>query len=359
MHVQATELTAYIHIGPHKTGSTHVQSFISDHAAELAQANVYWPADGRGTVFKPKRLSSFARALISGDQQRIKQEEQVFLFIKRSRDLNRNIIISAEALGVLNTTGVQALRSIFEGYQLRIIFGYRNPVSMMVSTHYELNKIPGDFRTTFATYLLETLSRPARHLQVLTMLDTFTDVVGMSHMYIIDLAGASQNGADITYVIICQIARIHCDNRKLFEEPSLKNSGSSLITKQVFGYFQSYLGVEKEATCRPCEGYDMFYQQFYKMTIDPDRKHSHFPVVQSSLHLLAPYAKEVDAALRAKYGARILHGNATANYEVIDHGIAVEDLDILKFTRSVYWKQWLENVYQWARNESMLCGCTM
>jgi hypothetical protein len=83
-----------------------------------------------------------------------------------------------------------------------------------------------------------------------------------------------------------------------------------------------------------------------------------FPTLASSLHLLAPYAKEVDAALRTKYGARILHGNATANYEVIDHGIAVEDLDIEEFITQAYWRDWLDKAYQWAVVEKLPCGCS-
>ena len=43
---------AIVHIGPHKTGSSHVQFYFASHAAEVAQQGFYWPqkVDSKGKL---------------------------------------------------------------------------------------------------------------------------------------------------------------------------------------------------------------------------------------------------------------------------------------------------------------------
>ena len=190
------------------------------------------------------------------------------------------------------------------------------------------------------------------------MLDTFSSVVGVDKMYVIDLAGASADHVDVTYVIVCEMMGVGCNDKKIFTAPTERNAGTSLVPLQVFSYVNAYVKLSKPAQCRPCTEASQYYAQFAAMVEAEVVPRKAFPVLVSSLHLLAPYAKEVDAALRTKYGARILHGNATANYEVIDNGINVVDLDAEQFTTQAYWRDWQEAVYQWAVKEKLLCGCS-
>jgi hypothetical protein len=333
---------------------------MSLNAAELAKSNIYWPVTRWGKYYDTKGLWQFGNQFRNEDLSQITQDHEMIEFIVNSRKRKHHIILSAESFDQMNTAAVAALKNLLQGFEMQVIFAYRNPISMMVSTHYELNKHPEHFSESFATYLMSALHHLPQHLQVLSMLDTFSNVVGVDRMHIIDLAGASADHVDVTYVMVCELMNVCCNNRAMFTAPTERNAGSSLVHMQVFSYLNAYVKLNKPASCRACEKPSISdqYARFAAMVEAKAVPRKPFPLLVSSLHLLAPYAKEVDAALRAKYSTRILHGNATANYEVIDHGIAVEDLDVEEFTTQAYWRDWLEKVYQWAVAEKLLCGCS-
>jgi hypothetical protein len=52
--MQAAELEAYVHVGPRKTGSTHIQNFLQPNAAKLAQENFHWPHHENNQSFNAK-----------------------------------------------------------------------------------------------------------------------------------------------------------------------------------------------------------------------------------------------------------------------------------------------------------------
>lgn len=283
------------------------------------------------------------------------------MFIEECRKKKRNIIMSSEALDDLTAEQVQTLVKTLEGFEVNIIYVYRNALSMMISLHNQLNKHVERSSFAFSTYLMGALTKPSGFMRTLRVLDTYTTVVDTAHLHIIDHAGTEASDTDLTYVIVCEIIGLFCNKKAMFASPTEENTSRNLVAYQVYAYFKAYLqnyhspANDANSHCHICKVEETFpaFEKYVQERSNRDK----LPLLHTTLHLLAPYAKEVDAALRTKYGARILHGNATANYEVIDHGIAVEELNVEEFNMEKYWRDWLEKMYQWAAKRDVLCDC--
>jgi hypothetical protein len=260
--------------------------------------------------------------------------------------------MSSEALDDLTTEQVRTLVNALHGFEVNIMYVYRNALSMLISVHNQRNKHVERNSMAFSTYLMEALTQPTGFMRTVSVLDTYTQAVDPAHLHIIDHAGTEASGTDLTYVIVCEILGLFCNKKAMFASPGEENTSKNLVVYPVYAYFKAHIknnhspANSTTAFCHICKGEGTF--PVFEKYVQERSNRASFPLLHTTLHLLAPYAKEVDAALRAKYGARILHDNTTANYEVIDHGIAVEELNVEEFNLQKYWRDWLEKVYEWA-----------
>jgi hypothetical protein len=118
---QAADLKAYVHVGPHKTGSTHVQNFLQSIAENLARKNYHWPHYENNLNFDTKDLSEFGNNLSEGKSLDQGRGEAAVKFIEQCRREKRNIIMSSEALDDLTAEQVQTLVATLEGFEVNIM----------------------------------------------------------------------------------------------------------------------------------------------------------------------------------------------------------------------------------------------
>lgn len=356
-----------MHVGPHKAASTYIQAFLSVHTDDLARYNVYWPysVEENGTSVSTKGLSSFAHILIS--QQ---QDAPEFLFMKNffqdSLRKSRNIILSAEALDMLSTSSVDILKTMLQGFDVTIVYVYRELLSHMLSHYLALNKFEHDikFSSSIATYLTTAMDYISGILKPLPVLAVYEGAFGKNNLKIIDLIGSENNQIDIAYVVVCEIMGVGCSDKVLFAPVKLSaNHGHSLVTSEAFSYYNVYVekhSLESNAACRFCsnllKAFKLFDAEYHKQRSAGTVLA--LPVLKSSLSMLIPYAENMDAELRTKYGDNMIHGNRTANLNYMRESIQVEALDFEKFLTDIYWERWMQKLYKEDLAKGSLCPCS-
>lgn len=112
--------TIYIHIGPHKTGSTSVQSWAQASTLAFSNADVYFPFSGRNIDGNHSELAWS----ISGDERSKASVFYSFLQEIRGRRESK-IFISGEEFEYLSTSSVASLRSLLGDMDVKVIITLR------------------------------------------------------------------------------------------------------------------------------------------------------------------------------------------------------------------------------------------
>jgi hypothetical protein len=280
-------------------------------------------------------------------------------FFEESLRLKRNIIISSEEFDQVETEGVKVLFSLLIGFDVKLVYVYREFLSHIVSMHFEMNRYEHNIQYSqpFSEFLIARMDNGGGAIvQPHETLARYGDVFGNDSLHIIDLAGSEVLHKDIAYVVYCEIAGVLCDDKSILFGQG--NTGFSLVVAQVFAHYRAYTETQNDFKCRFCETprheYDFFHQQNEAYLLAPA---NHLPVVTSKLGMLVPYAQLVDRDLRAAYGKYIMYGNQTANFDAMRSGVHMTQLDGTRFALTPQWIRWVRTAYDTAKNQSRLCGC--
>jgi hypothetical protein len=281
-------------------------------------------------------------------------------FVEESLRLQRNIFISSEEFGQLETEGVKVLFSILSGFEVRLVYIYREFLSHIVSHHFEENRFEHNipYSEPFSEFLFRkmdsggwsTVLHPVEHIA------HYATVFGNDSLHIIDLAGCAARRKDVAYVVYCEIAGAMCEDESALLGPG--NVGFSLVVAELFSHYRVYTETQRDFQCRFCETplheYQYFVQQYGTFLLAPANK---LPVLTSKLGMLVPYAEQVDRELRIAYGTHVLYGNQSANFAAMRSDVHTSQLNGASFTRSSEWTRWLRKAYRAAKTEKRLCGC--
>jgi hypothetical protein len=134
----------FIHIGPHKTGSTYLQAAFRALRPQLLERGILYPEFGQG----PDKLShdKLAEKLRANDYAGLSDE---FGSVNDSR--YETVLISAEDLSDIRSDGIAHLKSLLGGAQARVVFYCRRWSELLPSGWQELIK-HGE-TTTFPEFL--------------------------------------------------------------------------------------------------------------------------------------------------------------------------------------------------------------
>lgn len=136
---------AIIHIGPHKAASTHIQSELSSLHKQMANANYYWPTQKNGAPAGIKDIANFAFAVKGFLKDSTLELATMSNFLKDSLARNRSIILSTEEFDDMNKTEVTTLRDHLKGFNVTIVFVYRDFLAQLISLHFESNRFEHSF----------------------------------------------------------------------------------------------------------------------------------------------------------------------------------------------------------------------
>jgi hypothetical protein len=354
---------AIVHIGPHKTSSSHIQLFLATHTALLETENVFWPCEQSGKPFTAKETALLALALRDPSNDHYRTIDTVKYFLRESLARNRSVVLSSEELDPGSVQNFRLLADMLTGFDVTVVYVYRELLSHMVSLYFEMNRFEHDsvrFSGPFSTYLLSNLDHVSAILDPGTLLRDYSEVFGRDSIQIIDLAGCAAGDHDVTYVLVCEVAGVLCDRPELFQDRGLgSNAAYSLVPAEVFSFHNAYVQLQHNGTCRHCGRLRDAYNHFAD-TLRADISHGVLPpvpTVRSNLGMLVPFAQQVDATLRAQYGDRILHGNASAALWDMQHRAHIESLHVPDFVSSRVWAQWMQGMFERSLKEGRICGC--
>lgn len=126
-----------LHIGPHKTGTTSIQAFLSSNRNVLSERGILYPDAGRGRIGKPQHWH-FGDAIARGDKEYL---------VKFQKDLSAEIerlspstlLFSTEVLSreAIHEDNFRTIREIFDSAQIKILLFLRRQDSLLASRYAE------------------------------------------------------------------------------------------------------------------------------------------------------------------------------------------------------------------------------
>lgn len=136
----------FIHIGPHKTGSTYIQKSLYDNRKILRDNGLYYPEGLIGPQWGHHKLAQATAK---------KDKEVVQSFIS---DLGENSLISSENFENLKKDEVRWFIDHLEGFSIEVLYFKRDYQSLLVSSWQESVKHGG--AETWERFYLRHLTRP-------------------------------------------------------------------------------------------------------------------------------------------------------------------------------------------------------
>ncbi|GGO63569.1 hypothetical protein GCM10010982_00910 [Bowmanella pacifica] len=176
--------TFYLHVGPHKTGTTALQKFLLDNRGELFKNNLVYPKRYQN-IFGHHPF----RALL--DEQRLTDEDIAF-FNHEPHDF----LLSSEDFISLNRDKFEYLRNTLDNKQVVIIYAWRRASYKLYSIWQETVKHGGT--ESFFAYYHDHLARPGQSQMLSADLKVamFCHVFGKDNVKVLDY-DASQRGRSL------------------------------------------------------------------------------------------------------------------------------------------------------------------
>ncbi len=175
--------TLYLHVGPHKTGTTLIQKFLLDNQALLFKSNLVYPKRFQ-KIFGHHQF----RELIVNRQ--LSQEDKDFF-----NHAEHDFLLSSEDFISLNKDDFEYLKHCIESKRIVVIYAWRRASFKLYSIWQEVVKHGGT--DTFFSYYHDHLARPGQSqmLSADLKLNMFRHVFGAENIKIIDYDASAQDNS--------------------------------------------------------------------------------------------------------------------------------------------------------------------
>lgn len=348
---------AWIHIGPHKTATTHFQSHLNKENELLRPFNVEYHRKCDGSSIGLK-----STGCINGCTAGKYECWDCYLcFADGASKRGNDIILSSEDLSVLNMEQIKVLQFQLEGsgFTVRILTVYRELTQLLFSHYIFMGNHPwfndgyigGDRAiVSFLSFLFKFLPvhggiELPYNFQL--MVDTWISVFGTETISIIDYYGSIRANRDIVDIFLCDIAKITCDfsNSTIFESQISENIGDKdILMREIFDLIRNYLMMEGEGFRFDTSRYREILRVITKSYHDYAEKIGGYslPVSTAELTPVIEYARELDLKIGEKYKDLIIFRNSSANVEGIS-GLKIKQLDpnVLGYP---LWRKWFKEL---------------
>lgn len=166
----------YLHIGPHKTGSTYLQGeLLKQHSLLLAEGILY-----PDSMLEGWGHTGLANAIKSGDASCFSAE------IERINQFDGDVILSSENFFNMSQEQIASLRSLFHFDEVRIVAFYRQPTIRLLSLWHEFVK--SGMSKSYSEFALPHVSRPlaSNELNILRKIRQFRAAFEGASVAIVD-----------------------------------------------------------------------------------------------------------------------------------------------------------------------------
>jgi hypothetical protein len=175
----------YLHIGPHKTGSTYIQKVLYDNADKLEASNILYPRE----IVGPQYGHHVIPKLLMEDNQ-----EEVEILFERLLSSELDLLISSENFDRLNHVQIERLKETISDRTFNIIFFKRNSVNLLYSTWQE--EVKHGLTTPFSIFCLRHISFPFKSniINADLVLEPYIQLFGEEALSVIDYDEALKSG---------------------------------------------------------------------------------------------------------------------------------------------------------------------
>jgi hypothetical protein len=172
--------TLFLHVGPHKTGTTLIQKFCLDNQAELFKSNLVYPK----RYMKIFGHHGFRELL---ENQSLAQADIDFF------QENHDFLLSSEDFISLNKNSFEHLRNAIKTKNIVVLFAWRRASYKLYSIWQETVKHGAT--ESFYSYYHSHLARPAQSqmLSADLKLDTLCRVFGKENIRVLDYDASNSN----------------------------------------------------------------------------------------------------------------------------------------------------------------------
>lgn len=346
-----SEQKVYIHIGPHKTGTTHLQQLLHRHEAALTAKNWCFPIQT-----DPKGFHLLADAILKGSDDAVSLQMQP---IEQCLRAGRHVVLSSETFSYLPYhQATHKLQQLFQGYSVHIVGVYREWLQHMYSSYAQESKL-SYYTVPFSAYLFSPDAFPAIEMMARSKVEVFRSfeaVFGVRNVTWIDYDGVAAAGRDIAQVILCETIGILCNKTSSISIKRQSNATPNMLLYNLFAVVRDFA---KGLGCRFCHSRSQTFFSFidHHQNTQLSPRNQPFPTIESSLSEMKEIALQRDAEVRRQLGDRLRYSNATAAVMGIQ-AMRVKILNTLVFfsdcSRCTKWLR--EEVMRWTE-QGLLCGC--
>jgi hypothetical protein len=336
----------YLHVGPPKTGTTHIQTYLMKHIRYLNSFKFCYPSAFLETekAFRFLALDIHMNRNLSAHKALINK-----CVVKQM-----NIFISAENLAPLNETKLEVLKTLFpQGSTIYIIIAYREWLSRMYSHYTEEAKVNLYRAGPISSFLYEDygniVNSPLEY-DMKHMVDRFVAVFGWNNTMIVDYHGVMSSRKDLVYVFLCEIVKVLCfKTRFMNTKTTHENKRPNEKYIHLIALLRDYVHFHGYRFCRIKIGEFSRTLLAYYNDLKPNP-----PVKVSHLTLLYPYSQALDEKFRNKYNTRLLYDNQTAAIMSMQKLEAVE-INEREFYADPEWKKWLQKELERLLRNKKIC----
>jgi hypothetical protein len=144
----------FIHIGPHKTGTTYIQRECAERRQELLDIGIFYPKTWNNFLFGHTGIYHQLR------QKHFEHFRQTYeKMIEETPSASLSILLSNENLEDLEEDGIRALAKNFSAHDVKIVYHVREWTALLTSTWQE--NVKHGSRDTLAEYAYSHCVSPA------------------------------------------------------------------------------------------------------------------------------------------------------------------------------------------------------
>lgn len=174
--------TLFLHVGPHKTGTTLLQKFCLDNQAELFKSNLVYPK---------RYINIFGHHAFRDllDKEALNQDDIAFFHEQH------NFLLSSEDFISLGKQKFEYLRNTLSQKNIVVLFSWRRASLKMYSIWQET--IKHGATESFYSYYHNHLARPSQSqmLSADLKLNMFSQVFGRENLQVLDYDASAQNNS--------------------------------------------------------------------------------------------------------------------------------------------------------------------
>jgi sulfotransferase family protein len=172
----------FLHIGPHKTGSTYIQKYFFANRDQLLKLGLNYPSAGIGPQYGHHQMIEKIRRLNQNEL-----DEYIVPFVGSAINL-----VSSENFDRLKLRDIKKLGRALANLDVRIIYYCRNYVDLLPSWWQE--RVKHKSTISFYEFVLPHILKPfsSNIVNPGVVLDLYADVFGKSNITVIDYDAARQ-----------------------------------------------------------------------------------------------------------------------------------------------------------------------